>query len=231
MAATDPSSLVRLVLASTMQRMPFSQRLAVASGLVTHKEDATDKNIPLMVWYALIPIAETNPPALASIAAKSELRATSKYVARRLAEDITARPGPVDTLVAAAATRSAEYQADIVDGLTLGLQGQQGVREAGRVGRVREEAPSRHRTRASSERCGRWMRRSVAPGHSRRPAGSPLTTRRRRRLAGRRCSRSSTRARLTCARSPQQLLRVSGGQRSSPPRRWRRSTTPRSRRR
>ncbi len=127
MAATDPSSLVRLVLASTMQRMPFSQRLAVASGLVTHKEDATDKNIPLMVWYALIPIAETNPSALASIAARSELRATSKYVARRLAEDITIRSGPVDTLVAAAATRSEEYQADIVDGLSLGLRGQQGV--------------------------------------------------------------------------------------------------------
>jgi putative heme-binding domain-containing protein len=127
MAATDPSSLVRLVLASTMQRMPFNQRLAVASGLVTHKEDATDKNIPLMVWYALIPIAETNPSALASVAAKSELRATSKYVARRLAEDMTTRPGPVDTLVAAAVTRSGDYQADIVDGLTLGLQGQQGA--------------------------------------------------------------------------------------------------------
>ena len=163
MAATDPSSLVRLVLASTMQRMPFSQRLAVASGLVTHKEDATDKNIPLMVWYALIPIAETNPPALASIAATSELRATSKYVARRLAEDITARPGPVDTLVAAAATRSAEYQADIVDGLTLGLQGQQGVPKpaawdafAKTRRRVIGRGPGRKG--ASAGRVARWRR-------------------------------------------------------------------------
>ncbi len=63
MAAQDSSSLVRLVLASTMQRMPFGQRLSVAAGLVTRKEDASDKNIPLMVWYALIPIAETDPSA------------------------------------------------------------------------------------------------------------------------------------------------------------------------
>jgi putative heme-binding domain-containing protein len=127
LATSDPSSLVRLVLASTMQRMPFSQRLQVASALVTHKEDATDKNLPLMVWYALIPIAETNPAALASIGVKSELRATSKYITRRLAEDITTNPGPVNTLVAAAATRSTDYQSDVVDGLTLGIQGQQGV--------------------------------------------------------------------------------------------------------
>lgn len=127
LAAEDSSSLVRLTLASTMQRMPFDQRLPLAAGLVTHGEDAADKNIPLMVWYALIPIAESDPAALASLAARSELRATTKYVARRLAEDITLRPGPVASLIAAATTRSDSYQADIVDGLTLGLQGQQGV--------------------------------------------------------------------------------------------------------
>ena len=110
-----------------MQRMPFDKRLAVASGLLAHKEDATDKNIPLMVWYALIPIAETNPSALASLGARSELHATSKYIARRLAEDITANPAPVAELIDAAASRAEDYQADIVDGLTLGLQGQQGV--------------------------------------------------------------------------------------------------------
>jgi len=127
LAVSDPSSLVRLTLASTMQRMSFSQRLPVAAGLVTHAVDATDKNIPLMVWYALIPIAETDPAALASIAARSELRATTKYVARRLTEDITLRPGPVATLLAAAASRPDTFQSDLVDGLTLGLQGQQAV--------------------------------------------------------------------------------------------------------
>jgi putative heme-binding domain-containing protein len=127
LAISDPSSLVRLTLASTMQRMPFDQRLKVAAGLVTHREDASDKNIPLMVWYALIPIAETNPAALASLAGTSELHATSKYITRRLTEDIAVRPGPVDTILAAAFARSADAQADVIDGLSQGLQGQQGV--------------------------------------------------------------------------------------------------------
>ena len=127
LASADPSSLVRLVLASTMQRMPFSQRGTVAAGLLSHKEDATDKNLPLMVWYALIPLAESNPSSLASLGAKSELRATSKYIARRLAEDVNTKPAPVNDLIAAASSRSEEFQADVIDGLTQGLQGQQGV--------------------------------------------------------------------------------------------------------
>jgi len=127
LAAQDPSSLVRLVLASTLQRMPFGMRPAVAAGLLSHKEDATDKNLPLMVWYALIPIAQSNPSALASLGAKSELRGTSKYIARRLAEDIATNPGPVNDLIAAATNRAEDYQTDIVDGITQGLQGQFGV--------------------------------------------------------------------------------------------------------
>ncbi len=127
LAAQDPSSLVRLVLSSTMQRLPFSLRPGVAAGLLSHKEDATDKNLPLMVWWALIPIAQTDPSALASLGAKSELRATSKYIARRLAEDITTNPAPVNQLIAAAAGRAEDYQSDIVDGITQGIQGQRGV--------------------------------------------------------------------------------------------------------
>ena len=127
LAAQDPSSLVRLVLSSTMQRLPFSLRPGVAAGLLSHKEDATDKNLPLMVWWALIPIAQTNPSALASLGAKSELRATSKYIARRLAEDINTNPAPVNQLIAAATGRAEDYQSDIVDGITQGIQGQRGV--------------------------------------------------------------------------------------------------------
>ena len=125
--SSDSSSLVRLVLSSTMQRMPFSLRPAVAAGLLSHKEDASDKNLPLMVWYALIPLGQVNPSGLSSLGTKSELHATSKYIARRLAEDIKTNPAPVNDLIVAATNRDAGYQADILDGLTQGLQGQQGL--------------------------------------------------------------------------------------------------------
>jgi putative heme-binding domain-containing protein len=127
LAASDPSSLVRLTLASTMQRLSFSERLPIADGLVTRREDAADKNIPLMVWYALIPLAETNPAALATLAAKSELRATTKYVTRRLTEDLVANADPVNAILAAATGRADDYRSDVLDGLTQGLTGQQGV--------------------------------------------------------------------------------------------------------
>jgi hypothetical protein len=51
MAAQDPSSLVRLVLASTMQRMPFGSRPAIAASLVARKEGmyfATAKNFRVL---------------------------------------------------------------------------------------------------------------------------------------------------------------------------------------
>ncbi len=127
MAAADPSSLVRLVLSSTMQRMPYNLRPAVAAGLLSHKEDASDKNLPLMVWYALIPLGQVNPISLSSLGTKSELHSTSKYIARRLAEDIKTSPGPINELITAAISRDEGYQTDIVDGLAQGLQGQQGL--------------------------------------------------------------------------------------------------------
>ncbi len=47
MASKDRSGLVRSTLASTLQRLPFSQRLALASPLVLRREDANDPNLPL----------------------------------------------------------------------------------------------------------------------------------------------------------------------------------------
>ena len=123
MAAQDSSSLVRLVLSSTLQRLPVNLRTSLAAGLVTHKEDATDPNIPLMVWYGLIPVANTQPETLAALAGKTELRSTRKYIARRLAEDMDTKPGPINDILATAITKDEAFQSDIVDGITQALNG------------------------------------------------------------------------------------------------------------
>ena len=50
-----------------------------------------------MVWYGLIPDRGARiPSALAALGAKSELHATSKYITRRLAEDISTNPARGD---------------------------------------------------------------------------------------------------------------------------------------
>ena len=56
LAKDDPSPVVRLYLASALQRLPLEKRWAIAEGLVSHDEDATDANLPLMDWYGIEPL-------------------------------------------------------------------------------------------------------------------------------------------------------------------------------
>lgn len=57
MAKDDPSPVVRLYLASAMQRIPAAQRWEVVQNLAAHAEDANDHNLPMMYWYAAEPLA------------------------------------------------------------------------------------------------------------------------------------------------------------------------------
>ncbi len=123
LAEHDPSPLVRLTLASVLQRLPVQERPAIASALVAHKEDADDHNLPLMIWYGLIPVADSAPAALAKLAASCELPVTRRFIARRLVEDIEKNPTPVNALLIAAQTKPAAFQSDILAGLAEGMTG------------------------------------------------------------------------------------------------------------
>ena len=124
MAREDGSGLVRLTLASTLQRLPVADRPALAAPLLARGEDAADQNIPLLAWYGLIPLVDADPPALARLAEGCALPTTRRFIARALAERIDRDPQPVDALVALA-TRSADPAArlSILDGLADGLRG------------------------------------------------------------------------------------------------------------
>ena len=56
LAKTDPSPKVRLSLASALQRLSLQQRWAVVEPLASHKEDASDPMLPLMIWYGVEPL-------------------------------------------------------------------------------------------------------------------------------------------------------------------------------
>jgi putative membrane-bound dehydrogenase-like protein len=60
MARDDASPIVRLYLASAAQRLPLESRWSLVEGLASHAEDATDHNLPLMIWYAAEPLADVN---------------------------------------------------------------------------------------------------------------------------------------------------------------------------
>ena len=85
LARTDPSPLVRLYLASAMQRLPLDQRWDTLAALVAHGEDASDHNLPLMYWYAAEPLAARDAPRAAALAAASPILRIQEFMARRIA--------------------------------------------------------------------------------------------------------------------------------------------------
>ncbi|HYV34514.1 MAG TPA: c-type cytochrome, partial [Gemmataceae bacterium] len=77
----------------------------------------------LLIWYAMIPVADTDPAALVAIAGKAEIPLTRKFMARRLAEDIDKYNVAVSNLLELTMAKPEAYQQDILDGLALGLKG------------------------------------------------------------------------------------------------------------
>lgn len=127
LAAGDGSGLVRLALASTLQRLPVALRPALARPLVGRVEDADDHNLPLLVWYGLIPVADESPTALAELAADCTWPVTRQLIARRLASLIASDPAAVDRLLKAAASAAGggagDLLSDVLDGMAAGLAG------------------------------------------------------------------------------------------------------------
>ena len=58
MAKEDQSGLVRLALASTLQRIAVEDRVVLAKALAQRVEDALDHNLPKLVWFGLMHLGE-----------------------------------------------------------------------------------------------------------------------------------------------------------------------------
>lgn len=124
MARRDKSGLVRLQLASTLQRLPVKDRIPLAATLAAHSEDAGDHNIPLMIWYGLIPTAESHADELAALAANCQIPTVRRLVARRLAEDVAKRPEAFNALLGMVEmTGDVQRARDVVQGATAALVG------------------------------------------------------------------------------------------------------------
>ncbi|MEC9094038.1 MAG: PVC-type heme-binding CxxCH protein [Planctomycetota bacterium] len=88
----DPSPIVRLYLASMVQRLPFEYRWPLLKGLASHGEDVEDNNIPRMVWFGLEPMVPTQPDQSLVLAATGKFPKLQEFVARRLVSG--KNPGP-----------------------------------------------------------------------------------------------------------------------------------------
>ncbi len=128
MAREDPSGLVRLTLASTLQRLPLQRRQALAMALVSHREDANDRQMPAMIWFGVHPLADKHAKALVAIVTASEWPDLYRWTARRLIE-LTSTDREItearDSLLAKSGSPMTpqECRTSVLRGLAEGLKG------------------------------------------------------------------------------------------------------------
>ena len=97
LAKSDPSPVVRLYLASGLQRVPLEQRRPTLEGLFAHAEDLADHNLPLMYWYTTEPLAGANPVMAANLIGKMKIPMLREFVSRRMTAGMNTSGGPQKT--------------------------------------------------------------------------------------------------------------------------------------
>jgi putative membrane-bound dehydrogenase-like protein len=86
LAREESAASVRLALASALQRLPYGQRWPIAEGLVPRAEDATDPNLPLMLWYGIEAAVPADAPRAIELLRKVRIPLLRQSIARRIAE-------------------------------------------------------------------------------------------------------------------------------------------------
>ncbi len=122
-AKKDSSGLVRLTLASTLQRLPVALRLDLAIAIASQVEFANDHNLPLLVWYGLIPTGEKHSDALAVAACQFKWAKLTSLATRRIAENLNTSPQSVDMLLQESLKQDYSVQQSVLIGLQAGLRG------------------------------------------------------------------------------------------------------------
>lgn len=127
LAEREPSPLVRLALASGLQRLPLASRPAVALPLLDRSEDAADHNLPLLVWYGLMDLGDAAPRELARLGVHCKLPATLRCLARRLALRLPADEAPLSELLLGLASEPKRL-VEVLRGVREAIRGERGLR-------------------------------------------------------------------------------------------------------
>ncbi len=80
LAASDPSPVVRLYLASASQRLADAEAWPLLEALARHGEDATDRNLPYLLWQSLAPRVPAQLDRAWALAANSALPSLADWI-------------------------------------------------------------------------------------------------------------------------------------------------------
>jgi putative membrane-bound dehydrogenase-like protein len=129
LAADDPSPVVRLYLASALQRLPIDDRWSIAEGLLAHADDASDQNLPLVDWYGVEPLVASQPERSLRLAVAARVPLVRQFIARRYVDSAIAlgERANLDLLATVLSQTSESAQGDLLVGAREALQGHKRV--------------------------------------------------------------------------------------------------------
>ncbi len=129
LAKSDPSPVVRLYLASAMQRLQRDTAWLIGEALAGHAEDATDANLPLLIWYGLEPLVIADPDRAFRLATAAKIPLVRRHIARRIGDDAASKGDKADLapLVQALARADDTARLDLLNGTREGLRGRKSM--------------------------------------------------------------------------------------------------------
>ncbi len=84
MAKSEKSPVVRLYIASALQRIDSDMRWKIAENLMQHAEDADDHNIPKMIWFGIEGMVAESPQRGLRLAMQSKIPLLQNFISRRI---------------------------------------------------------------------------------------------------------------------------------------------------
>ena len=124
-ARTDPSPVVRLYLASALQRLPFAERWPIAAGLLSRAEDSGDANLPLMYWYGVEPAVAADPAKAVQVVKETRLPLVRRFLARRVVDEAVGKGKKSDLRLLTSVLIEVDERAqlDLLQGMRDGMRG------------------------------------------------------------------------------------------------------------
>lgn len=127
LAEEDPSGIVQLYLASTLQRLPVDLRWEITEQLSVRSEFSSDERLPLMVWYGIEPAVPRDLKNAVALVETTEMPLLAELIARRVTQEIEKEPMAFDLMLQVATSRKSHQGESVIRGMAKGLSGWQKV--------------------------------------------------------------------------------------------------------
>ncbi|MFO0012170.1 MAG: PVC-type heme-binding CxxCH protein [Planctomycetota bacterium] len=122
-ASKQADAIVRLYLASAINRLKLDDRWEIAHALLRHEADSNDRNIPLMAWYGIEPLVAMDPKRALALANSSRIPSVNQYIVRRAAADSEG----LEALVAEMTRWPADQQKSTLEQILQSMEGRVNV--------------------------------------------------------------------------------------------------------